>query len=375
MTQLSHLAAQVVRRLRPPTARSARLVFGFSREGRTNPGHTLELTVGEPVTAAAVGTVAAIHFKRTTCQTGQVDLIQHNTYQVELDHGQGLTTVVGGLATVSVVLGQTVTRGQALGMPLTREVFFQAFFGGSALDPASLNRFFLTYDERFVPGKSLYFRPGPDGVARPNLLEVDFYDGSVFYQPPQSTDYRVHVDFGGTGAKSGPGLLGSADDQWNLYALMGFVAQVDYGCGGTEGLVFDTSPVFTLDSFSGEELPLRIERLIEPAIGQTGSTVQFDPMLSTWIGGFDGMTPVETLFALRHLPAGPVSIILYAHDESEFTVEVDGVPTVQSVTGGAATNFEDGVNYRRFDLVLPYRAYVTVSAQGYLSGMTLSHGT
>jgi hypothetical protein len=297
-------------------------------------------------------------------------LVQHNAYQVEIDHVQGLVSTTAGLATLAVAVGQTVTRGQALGMPLTTEIFFQVLFDGKALDPTSVNRFFATYDCRYVPGKSQHFRPGPDGVPRPSE-GVDLYGNVIFYAPAVTSTYVAHVDFGGAGAKTGAGVVGSNADLWNVYTLTGFVAQVEYGCGGAEGLVFPVAPIFSLDHASGEELPLRLERLIEPALGQTGTTAQFDSMLSTWIGGFDGPTPRETLFGLRQLPSGPVSLILYAHDASEFTVTVNGTPSVQSVAGGVATEFMDGVNYRRFDLVLPYRAHVTVSALGYLSGLSV----
>lgn len=368
----------LLRQLRPPCARNAILVHGYAQDTFTNPGYTLRFpSITEPVVAMGDGRVLRVQPDQPFWKTAAGTLGGRTTVTVVVSHGQGLETTVSGLAAADVNEGMTVTRGQRLGLPRTLEVFFAIRLNGSAKHPAEVNRHFRPYDQRYVIGQTSTLRFAPD------VLQRDLADGFLatvqagwryFYDLLSSRPYLVNVDFNGTGAKEGPAAAGiGADDYWTTYTPTSFSTSLDYTCG--YGLIFSSAPLVWLRDHRGVRTAARIEKLTEPPAPFFGSQASWDPMLGTWIGGYSGLVPAESFFAVRGLPSGQLRVLLYAsRGNATFLVSVSGGPVAsQSIQPASVTDpaFVEGANYASFDVTLGVGGFLTVKAYGYLSGMQI----
>lgn len=225
----------VIASLRPPCAQSATLKRGYS----ASPQHLGQVLVlpstSEPVIAPANGTVTSITTKVNTAwghAAGDLDV--HKTLEIKFDNGGYISTVIHGLATVAVVTGQYVTRGDTIGTAKTTEIFFQLFYRNSPLDPASYTAFFRGFDGGKVPGKARKLRAGPDFITRAVSDTVSYILGGIRYfvdkycsKPP----ILVSVDFNGDGSKTGLGAVGiGATDFWNVFTPLAFTSEDSYAC-------------------------------------------------------------------------------------------------------------------------------------------------
>ena len=76
--------------------------------------------------------------------------------------------------------------------------------------------------------------------------------------------------------------------------------------------IYSADPVIPLRDSNGNRSVIKLER-VEPLTADAGAGAEFDPMLSTWVGGFDGfMVPVSNTFRLTSIPPGAYNLYLYA---------------------------------------------------------------
>ncbi|MGV0949193.1 MAG: hypothetical protein ACOYB3_00880 [Azonexus sp.] len=162
------------------------------------------------------------------------DLDTHLTFEVKIDHGGYISTAVHGISSVSVPVGQYVTRGDLLGYARTTEIFFQLFYRQSALDPSTYSTFFRGFDGGKVTGKGRKLRAGPDFVARALSDTVSYLMGGIRYFVDKyctKPDLLVSIDFNGDGSKAGFGVTGfAANDHWNAYTPVSFSTTSGYLC-------------------------------------------------------------------------------------------------------------------------------------------------
>ncbi len=373
MIPTSSSTRAVLKRLRIPCARSCTLVYGFSRESRTNAGYTLELPSGEPAVAPESGTVEKIEARvadwaYTTNLSGQL------VYEVYINHGSDVRTKVSGLDSVAVLPGVTVQRGDVLGIPKTSQVHLRIFLLGQPLDPAVLGAHFALYDGRYVPGQDRTIRFAPDRVPRDpsSGYLVRLYQGLRYFRDLLPGTYLLNVDFNGSGSKAGQAATGvDGLDYWTVYEPSDFTAVGTYACG--YGTLFSSSPLLWLYDYRASRSAARIEKLIEPPSPFYGSAPSWDPMLGTWIGGYSGMIPTETFFNVRGLPVGTFDVYLYAFQgQATFMVSVNsGAISTQVITPTATPSFVEGDNYARFTVSIPFGGILNVKAFGYISGLQI----
>lgn len=366
----------LLRRLRPPCARSTILVHGFAQEAMTNPGYTVRFpATSEPVVAMGDGKVTQVTDGRPFWRSSHAVLRDRTTYSVTIDHGHGVETVVGGLGQAEVNAGTLVHRGQRLGVPLTLEVFFAVRVGGNAKHPVEINRHFKVYDQRYVVGQHGTLRFAPDVVNRDlagGFLATLQSGWRYFYDLLSSRPYLLNVDFNGSGAKVGPAAIGMGDeDYWTTYTPVNFSTSLDYSCG--YGIIFSSTPVVWLSDYRGVRTAARIEKLVEPPSPFYGAATSWDPMLASWIGGYSGLIPVETFFVVKGLPSGNLRVLLYANQgNTTFMVSVDnGTIASQGNAPSVVPDFAEGVNYAEFPVTLGVGSFLTVKVFGYLSGMQI----
>jgi hypothetical protein len=252
-------AKGILRRMRIPCARSVALRFQFTLDQRVNPGITVAFPEGEDAVAPGNGTVIAAETVAPfwAFSPGSAHATS-NSYQVVIDHGFGLKTVVHGLQSVAVNVGQSVSRGQALGTPLTTEVFFAILYNGSPYDPMGINRHFTAQNGNVVPGQGGYFRFSPDFKVRDlsNNKVSTLIDGTRYFvndncsKPP----VLINVDFNGSGNKVGLAATGiGPTDYWNVYTPVAFTAEVDVvtPSGVGNGLSSALQAYYKFDETSG----------------------------------------------------------------------------------------------------------------------------
>ena len=367
----------VLRRLRPPCSRSATLSYTFSFDQRVNPGLTLQFPSGESARAAGGGRVVGSgSLKPFWAYLPGSTHATNNSYQVVIDHGAGVRTVVHGLQSVAVGVGQNVTRGQVLGTTLNSEVFFAVLFNESPYDPTSINRHFSSQDGNKVIGQGGMLRYAPDigvrdlsdGIMSTLISGLRYFVPLTCAKPP----FLVNIDFNGNGEKVGLAATGiSASDYWNVYTAVDFTQTNNYiGCIGS---TFNISPVVPLQNYAGVLSTARLER-VSPMTDDAGSDDRFDEMLSTWIGGDNG-APIENTFKVKGLPAGTYTVYLYAGESGEttdfYTFVNSGTPALASVTPTAATSFILNDNYVAPQFVLSAQDVLTIKAVGYWAGMQI----
>ncbi len=116
--------AKVLVRLRSPSARRAYLLFGFAREGYSNRGYTLRFDTDEPAVAAGDGIVYSISQKPADWQHSAGDLDSFFPFEVVIDHGQNVYSMVSGVRSTALQAGLPILRGDVIGPLVTNECFF-----------------------------------------------------------------------------------------------------------------------------------------------------------------------------------------------------------------------------------------------------------
>lgn len=382
----------VMGRLRPPSSRPLRLVYDFSTEVYTNYGFTFELEAGEQPISPGDGTVGSVTRRYVKFKHTIGVLTGTPSYEITIIHGEGITSIVSGLASVSVQPGNYISRGDVLGIAMSREIFFGVSYNGEVFSPHELGRHWRFQGE-YVPGQAGKLRFAPDKLIRnfAGTVASTLYGGIRFFIDT-ITGFKpllVNVDFNGNGNKQGTAVLGIADDDyWNVYAAGAFnwlsnvnVCTYYYyyysstgWCGPTK--VFNVSPQTWLMDYTGAKSPVWLER-IAVATAAAGTLANWDEMLSTWIGGFSGMTPEENFFSIRGLVAGSYRLCLYSDPMNRipaigsiFGAAVDnGTPVWKTTVAAPATSFVENVNYVTYDLTVPAGSVITVKAYGYFDGL------
>lgn len=372
--------AKVLARFRAPSARRAYLLFGFAREGFTNRGYTLRLGAGESAVACGNGVVRSVARKPVEWQHSAGDLDSFFPFEVIIDHGENIFSVTAGMQSCPLQVGVAISRGDLLGPLVTNECFFSVRVSSTMVNPVDISRHFMPMSEQQVPGQGRKLRFGPDTILRSLAEGVSaLVYNSLRYFRPAVNSLLLNVDFNGNGSKTGPAATGiSADDYWLVYNAGSFAMSSSYGyyyyyhCTGT---TFSSNPqVFLYDS-AQNKTGVRFER-VASATATAGTSVQFDPMLSTWIGG-NGGTPEENFFAVKGLPVGSYDLYLYANEgalpnSSTFYVAVDnGVPTSKSTSTTVTAAFVEDANYVKFSISVGSSSSVSVKAYGYLAGLQL----
>ena len=224
---------QFLQRLRPPSRKRLFLLKDFSAEGTINLGCSYRFEPGEPAVAAGDGRVISIRSLLPDWEVTAGSLLAIQlTYEVTLDHGDGVWTVVHGLSSISVQTDQVVERGDILGYLLTDELFFQVKSLGTPSNPAKANRHFALQDGDHSIGRTGYIREAADriptvlassarqvivngihyfvnklGQRSPILANIDFggSTGTVtegrgrldFFRPAESSKWEVRAGVGG----------------------------------------------------------------------------------------------------------------------------------------------------------------------------------
>jgi hypothetical protein len=369
----------ILRRLRPPSGRPLSLRFPYTFDQKANPGITVSFQSGESAIAMGNGTVTAAQPVQPFWAFSPGSLhASRSSYQVVIDHGFEVRTVVHGLSSVNVRVGQAVTRGEVIGTPLTDEVFLAVLYHGNAYDPQSVSRHFKAQNGNIVVNQGGFLRYAPDFTVRDlsDGIISTLVNGVRYFVPRdcQSPPFLLNIDFNGNGSKEGLAAVGiSGSDFWNVYTPVEFIETevIPDGYIGCIGSEFNISPMLDLRNYDAVTSVIRMER-ISPMSVQGGSAVRFDPMLSTWIGGSD---PVTNVIKLRGVPAGTFKLYLYTGEVgalTDFYVSINGgAPSTASATPTANNSFVENNNYVVFDLVLSAYAVLTIQGVGSWSGLQL----
>lgn len=358
------------------------LRFPYSFDQRSNPGFTLARSVSEPsVIASGDGKVVAVGSMQPfwAFSAGSTHAT-NSSYQVVVEHGYGVTTVVHGLHSVAVRIGQHVSRGDVLGQALTDEIFFAVLHNGNAYDPASLNRHFKTQNGNEIGGQGGMLRFAPDRIARDlsNSVLSTLVAGKRYFYNALCLKSRlmVNIDFNGNGQKVGLAADGiTTSDFWNVYVPEVFQESIFTGplyyCGGS---TFTVDPVQHLNDYTNTLSNIRLER-VAPLTADAGAASTWDHMLSTWIGGYPEGSPVQSSFKLKGFTSGTYRILLYSAQQSggqasDFYVSVNmGTPVLLQNTPTGALSFVLNDNYVQTDVVLSDDDVVLITVVGFLSGL------
>ena len=338
-------------------------------------GLTLAVNVGQALVAPGDGTVDQVIPVGARWRN---DIGLMRAMSVRIDHGFGIKTYIHGLQAAARY--GTVTRGQQLGTASHSQIFFAVELDGKLVDPSSLSSYFGLLDGFLVYGKANNLRQAPDLVTTlVSLIQSLIYQGVRYFIPPVPVPVLFNLDFNGAGDKSGAAVVGDYSDVWNVVAAIDF-SPLAYGygyygvCYG--GVTFPATQGFFLNDYRGTATKVYFERGLLTAAA--GTTAFFDPMLSSWVGGYTGITPRLNSFTIRNLPAGTYDLYLYSNggtttDVTTFYCAVDGgIPTSKVATPTVATDWVEDENYVKFgSLVVAQKGSVTVSAYGYLAGLQL----
>jgi len=141
--------------------------------------------------------------------------------------------------------------------------------------------------------------------------------------------------------------------------------------------IYSADPAIPLRNSSGSRSVVRLER-IDPLTADADAGSEFDPMLSTWVGGFDGfMVPITNHFRLTGVLPGSYNFYLYASPAgapTDFYVAVNSASPVLKTAActPGLTNFVLDDNYVVYEnLVLSEGDVLTFSASGALAGLQL----
>src|SRR5574337_943965 len=376
--------ALVLARLRPPFARSAYVLFRATGEGPVNSGITFETVLNEPAVAPGAGTVSRIYSALPDWQTSDQQLQQSTVRHVVIDHGNGITTTVGGIATLAVKQGQTVSRGDKLGDLFTNQLFFSVAVNKRTFNPCTISEHWLIQNGNVVTGQGGKIRFAPDRIVR-DLTQgfATLWANSLNYFVDlfHSPKLIVNVAFNGDGSKVGPGATSMTDaDYWNVYTPTDFTATAAgacyyyyYGGGGSAAFYAFSAPVVVeLNDYTQTRSPVFLER-IAPLFSAASSGVSWDNMLKFWVGGYLGPVPYENTFKLRNMPPGNYNLYLYANQGSTTfyaAVNLD-TPVAKANSPTGTTAFVENANYVKYTLTVPASGYIVFKAVGYLSGLQL----
>lgn len=140
---------------------------------------------------------------------------------------------------------------------------------------------------------------------------------------------------------------------------------------------YSADPVVQLRDSNGDRSVIRLER-VEALTDDAGSSAEFDPMVSTWVGGFDGsMVPITNTFRLTGIPPGSYNLYLYASPAgatTDFYLSVNSAsPTLKTaLCNTGLTSFVLDDNYVAYEnLVLSEGDVLTISASGALAGLQI----
>jgi hypothetical protein len=362
----------ILKRLRPPYTQPVKVAYGFSRSAPTNYGLTLAIPAGQPLVSPGDGTVELITVMGAKWRN---DLGLVRSLAVRIDHGSGVKTYIHGLSQVAVHYGP-ITRGTLLGLAAQDQVFFGVEYDGALQDPTHINRYFGLMDGDLGYQKASKLHQAPDLITTAvSLIESLLWQGIRYFIPPTPVPVLFNLDFNGAGDKSGAAVVGSPGDVWNAIPAMDFGALTNYyNCYG--GVKFPSSQGFFLNDLNGQATKVWFQRGVLTAAA--GQTPFFDPMLSTWVGGYTGITPLVNSFTLRNLPAGTYDLYVYANggatnDSSTFYSSVDSAPpSIKTATPTLTAEWVEDANYVHFDsLAVPAKGSVTVAVYGYLAGLQL----
>ena len=372
----------ILKKLRPPYTQPVQVAYSFSRTAPTNYGLTLSIPAGQKLVAPGDGTVDLV---TTLGAKWRNDLGLVRALVVRIDHGYGVKTYVHGLSEVAVQYGP-VKRGALLGLAAQNQVFFGVEYDGVLQDPTHINKHFGIMDGAIGFQKERKLHQAPDLLTTAvSLIESLLWEGIRYFIPLTPIPVLFDLDFNGLRNKSGPAVVGAPGDVWNVIPAVDFAPVVNgntyygylyyaYYCYG--GVTFPASQGFFLNDFNGQATKVWFERGILTAAA--GQTPFFDPMLSSWVGGYNGITPRLNSFTLRNLPAGTYDLYIYSNGgatvaSSTFYCSVNhAVPTVKTATPTVMPAFVEDANYVKFAaLVVPSKGNITVSAYGYLAGLQL----
>lgn len=375
----------VLARLRPPFARSALVLFPYTREGSVNSGITVETVAGEPAIAAGTGAVQEIYTEMPQWQTTDETMPKVPVYHILLNHQGHVTTLIGGLTTVNVIKGQTVYRGDVLGTLYTNQLFFSCAVANKTINPLAINPRWNPQNGDVVLGQGGKIRFAPDRIARDlsNGLAAAFNNGwRYFYGLMHPKPLLVNIDFNGSGLKTGLAATGfHSTDYWNVYVPEDFFSTISNACyyyyPTSYGFIshfrfFGAAAAIYLRTYDNLLSPVFLER-IAPQFSAAATGLSWDEMLKTWVGGYLGPVPYENTFRLRNMPAGTYNLYLYSNQNgSTFYASVGtGLPTSQANNPTLTPAFIQGRNYVLFTLVVPVKSYITFKAVGFLSGLQL----
>jgi len=372
---LSSDSALVLARMYPPFPRSAKLLYPFTSEGRLNAGITVQTETLEAV-AAGAGQVVQVYPALPDWQTGSLTLDRCTVQHVCLDHGNGVRSVVGGLASVSVTPGQTVQRGDPLGTLQENVLFFSLLVGKSPYNPLKINRHWLPQNDNVVAGQGGKLRFAPDRLVRDlsQGIAALLSGGLHYFKRDPVTPTLVNIAF--NGSMTGPAVVGyEGSDYWNTYTPEDYTATLSGACYGGYYSP-STTAVLPLLDYAAQPCSIVLER-VAPLFSTAGSGVSWTALLQAWIGGYVGPVPYENTFRLHNLAAGTYQLYLYANQgvvpvASTFYAAVNGdTPTAQFNDPVVTAAYVEDRNYVRYTLVVPAGGYITFKAVGYLSGMQL----
>ena len=291
------------------------VVYPYSREGHINYGYTLVFPAGEPAIAAGSGVVASVVNRLPDWQyTEPSDHQTRQSFEVIIDHGHEVFSVISGLQSVAVVRGEVVQRGQVVGLPVTTEVFFGLRWLQKFYDPASINRHFTVQNRNEVAGQGNRVRFAPDKILRDlsgGFIKVLFGTVGFFVDKlNRPTPLLINVDFNGSGSKTGPAATGrSPDDFWNVFAPMVYTDPAMYygnACGEPEELPSVSQVTISPDSVIGSGVVTGTVFLSRPApAGGMGVALHSNSVLAAVPAGVvvpEGATSVD--FPITTSPVG-----------------------------------------------------------------------
>lgn len=208
-------ARWTLQKLRPPSKKKLFLLESFSVEGQINLGCVYRLEAGEPCLAPGDGQVSQIRLVFPTWKYSPGSLLGvQPSYEITINHGNEVWTVVHGLVGCAVQTNQPVRRGDVIGWLVTDELFFQVKWLGTPYDPASISRHFHLQDGNFAVGRTGFIREAADRIPRiftSTIRQVivngiHYFVNILGYKPP----VLANIDFNGTDGTStaGRGQLG-----------------------------------------------------------------------------------------------------------------------------------------------------------------------
>jgi hypothetical protein len=387
----------ILSELRPPVARHARLLVPFTTEGELNYGLTLEVPDAELATSPGTGRVVRIRVGPPDWSTRNPAIASSIVYHVTLDHGYGIVSVIGGLSSVQVTLGQFVDRGQVLGAPMSNQLFVRVEVNGQPLNPIKINPVWKVLNPDVVPRFGGFLRYGPDKLLRTlsQGLNALYYNGLTWFSGANRR-FLLNLDFNGTGDKQGWAATGFTNtDYWNVISTNSLVAnpatECSYGPFNVYGYwfgsgeqfanlqfsTFNNSPVLCLKDYLEKQSPVVLLRLANQAM-TAGNSVSWDSMLGTWIGGYDlSGAPEINRFCLVGVPRGNYKLYLYANNgtppnTSTFQVALaNSYPQSKTLVTTSLPEFVENGNYVVFDLNAPTKTRIYITVFGYLSGLQL----